>query len=143
MEIKNLERIGFGAAAEVFKLDNKRVIKVPRYIPKFEGIEQEFYIQQQLFNQGIKVPEPLELLIIHDRGLEKNSMIMEYIDGKYPTKTIIPIEKKVILQKIYEREIRKCQKLGFKTFDEGLFNSVYSEKRGLFLIDFEGWKYSA
>ena len=46
-----------------------------------------------------------------------------------------------MLEKIYEEEIKKCQKLGFKTYDTGLYNSVYSPERGLFLIDFEKWIY--
>lgn len=133
--------IGFGATAEVYQIAEVEVIKIPRFETREGWWDMEFLIQQKLFNLEIKVPEPFEIVKTELRGEKRWGIRMEYIVSKYPTKTTIPYEENVKLQRMYEREIKKCHKLGFQTADEGLFNSIYSEKRGLFLIDFEGWKF--
>lgn len=140
VELKKLELIGQGSSAEVFKLDNKRVLKVPKYQTRFDEIGQQFYIQQQLFNRGIKVPEPLEIITIKDRGLEKRSMTMEFINGKsIPDLGII---KRILAKELYTMELERAFSLGFIPQDhESLQNTIYSQKKGLYLIDFEGWEY--
>lgn len=140
MEIKNLELIGQRGSAEVFKLDNRRVLKVPKYLTRFDEIGQQFYIQQQLFNGGIRVPEPLEIIFVKDRGLEKRSMIMEFIEGK--SINDLGIIRKIIAKELYRAELEKAVLLGFIPQDsEDLQNAIYSKRNGMYLIDFEGWEY--
>lgn len=146
--ILDLPLIAEGHSAEIYKISQDTILKIlkgKREMP----LEKEFEIQRQLFHCGIKVPEPFEITQVSYQNRTILGFKMEYIEGKNPVieytngKIIgmaqLETRENARLQKIYEKEIRKCLKFGFGIWDAGLYNSIYSEKGGLYLIDFDGW----
>lgn len=133
-------RVGIGRSAEVYRISEREVLKL-LLIDDEEKIRNEFAIHQKLFNLGIKVPEPYEITYTGNAQYWRLGIMMEYIEGINPYDVCAQKKERRKILEEYFQEIHKCKTLGFKPHDEGLFNSLYSRRRGLFLIDFEGWEY--
>lgn len=139
MELKNLELIGAGFHAEVFRIGSE-AIKCPyRSNRENYSIREEFEMQKQLFAVGIKVPEPYEILEVQLKNRTVKAMRMEFIEGKNIEKLRMD-QNKIIAEKLYYQELDRAIALGFQPYDVDLCNAVYSKNRGVYLIDFDGWR---
>jgi RIO-like serine/threonine protein kinase len=138
------EQYSRGHHGEILKNGNK-IMKIPHkpfcsILEKMAKtrMENEFFIQQRLFEYGIKVARPYELTEILVGEYVLKAIIMEFIDG-WPA-IDLPFKKRIQIIKIHDREIKKCEQFGFEPSDASLNNCIYSENKGLYLVDFANWR---
>ncbi|VVB79330.1 Uncharacterised protein [uncultured archaeon] len=147
-----------GAYAEVFKV-GKIAIKCP--FRTEADVAEEFEIQQGLFQEGIKVPEPYEIVEARLPKRTVQAIAMELIPGanardlisrKLPFQELISREvissldelaliNPSLIKSLYRTEISKAFSKGFisPASETGLYNAVYSLKNELYLVDFTDW----
>ena len=140
IDLSNCVCHGDGCGARLYRFEDK-IIKVPKFA--YAGhLTDEFKIQKQLFDEGIRVAKPYDLVEVlnnfPDFELKQNrGILMEFIDG--PTLYDLNEELRDFACRIYEDELSKCAGLGFKTIDTGSHNAIYHPENGVYLIDFELW----
>lgn len=118
-----------------------KIIKIPK-LSYCGDIKEEFEMHKQLFSERIQVAKPyglVELLNTIDSRLKPKSIgiLLQFIPG--PLIQDLPYELRVNAAKEYEKELKKCEKLGFKIFDPGYHNGIYNPEKGVYLTDFERW----
>jgi hypothetical protein len=127
--------------SKLYRFEDK-IIKIPK-LSYCGDIEEEFEMHKQLFNEGIRVAKPYDLVellnTVNDVRLRQKSigLLMQFIPG--PLIQDLPYELRVKAAKEYEKELKKCEKLGFEIFDPGYHNGIYNPKNGVYLTDFERW----
>lgn len=138
MEIKNLERIGQGLYAEVFRI-GEDVLKCPFMLNySTYPIREEFEMQKQLFVTGIKVPEPYEIIEVQLRNRTVEAIRMKFIDGINAEK--VRKRRRERVEKLYYQELNKAISKGFLPYDEDLHNAIYLRNNEICLIDFDNWR---
>lgn len=139
------ERYRFGYHGRIFKKEDKIIKTIHKSMYPFveklreRALSREFEIQRQLFEQEIRVPEPYELVETIFEERKNKGILMKFIPGKIGLH--FPWHEQMAIARIQRLEIDKCRQMGFKPFDESLYNCIYSEEKGLYLVDFAEWRY--
>lgn len=77
IELKNLKLLAQGGQAEIYELDEDKVIRVLRNINDEEYLKMEMSVMKTLSERGKAVPKVYEYLKIQERP----SIIMEKLNG--------------------------------------------------------------
>ncbi len=140
-EYKMPGRIDGGAEAEVYRISERHVAKVPldhRSSPD-RDLTHEFEIAEDLFENGISVPKPEGIFPIHLMNSVRNGFVMEFIDGKSGAR-LRGNEISYVRDLLY-KEIRKVRDLGFDPEDwYSPKNYIWEPQEDkIYLIDFLRW----
>ena len=136
-------RIDGGREAEVYRISDKHVAKVPldhRFSPD-KDLTHELGIAEELFKNKISVPKPEGIFPINLMNNVRNGFIMEFIDGKLGSK-LTEINEIQHVKSLLYREIGKVRDLGFNPKDYSHSkNYIWKpQENKIYLIDFTGWK---
>lgn len=127
-----------GSQSEVYRHGNF-AIKCPYDKAVESRINHEFEIQSRLFENGVSVPQPYEILtaVLSDRTVR--AIKMKFISGKRASKVDWAKAREEELVRRFYEELNKARNLGFNPQDTDLANAIYSTDNKLYLIDFEFW----
>jgi RIO-like serine/threonine protein kinase len=137
-----------GDYCEFFPVGNSHVVKV-YYTPftEQEFLQHECKIHSELYKEGISVPKPEGIFPVKIRPLRISSvfrlinregLLMEKISGLNWNN--ITGKDRLHVHQLFEEEVKKCWRLGFRVGDSNLNNTIYNKSTNrLYLIDFQFW----
>lgn len=105
--------------------------------------KNEYKINLFLYQNGVSVPEPLELIKpdnlfkrFFTNGIKDYFIIRKEINGE----ELSYFESRIIHEK-YSKELDKSRSLGLTPVDYGPNNAIFNNKeQKIYLIDFEAWR---
>ena len=144
-EIVNLDKlkyVGDGRDGIIF-YKRREIIKVPscywgdpvEHKKEYgeSSLKNEYDVHLDLYNKGIKVPKPYDLVNISWHSKKGIGLMMERIYG-------INLENLLFFKKFFHQkmiqEVKKAKDLGFKLNDRRDINTLINFKGEIFLIDF-------
>ncbi len=146
----NSEPLGSGADGRIYVVDETVVLKLHfgRNIPLFKpardsdriSAEKEFTIGQELFQQGIQVPQYFGLFEPKQSPLNYWGILMERIYGiRYKC---LPGKLKKEAKRQYDTQSKLISKLGYWPGDSCYdLNTLFdTDKNKLYLFDFVRWE---
>lgn len=142
--------IDSGAESKIYQIGDNVVIKINQGMDvSGENLKKEFEIMSNLFLEGVSTPKPLcfidnlKLKNLDNLwglfgGTNLKGIIMSKLEGMRGD--LVPEKYVERVNRLFEIECNKIEKLGFIPKDFGLFSTMYNiEEDRLYLFDFGQW----